>query len=78
MLGSAGGCPVDEGTCCDKDNRCDIGEGDCDSDSDCADGLKCGTDNCHAMARLARNLNSQDAFDSSDDCCIKDGNEGTQ
>lgn len=26
---------------CTKDKPCDIGEGDCDSDAECADGLKC-------------------------------------
>ena len=26
--------------------KCNQGEGDCDSDSHCADGLICGTDNC--------------------------------
>ena len=30
---------------CTKNNQCDIGEGDCDSDSDCKPGLKCGQRN---------------------------------
>ena len=37
-------------------------EGDCNSDSDCLDGLKCGNNNC--------NENSGN-WDSSDDCCYK-------
>ena len=48
--------------CCTASNPCNIGEGDCDKDSECAAGLICGTDNCidfrsnvHALA----------------DCCIK-------
>ena len=32
--------------CCTNDNQCDVGEGDCDSDSNCKEGLKCGSDNC--------------------------------
>ena len=43
----------DEGTewnCCgkDKDTKCNMGEGDCDRDDDCKDGLICGNDNCKA------------------------------
>ncbi len=47
-------------SCCRPVNRCGAGEGDCDSDKDCQDGFKCGTDNC-----------SGDTFDAGDDCCYK-------
>ena len=47
--------------CCGSGNyKCLAGEGDCDSDSDCASGLFCGTNNCQGPN-----------FDSGDDCCIK-------
>ena len=35
-------------SCCSKSNQCGEGEGDCDNDSECLDGLKCGDDNCPA------------------------------
>ena len=37
-----------------------MGEGDCDSDSDCAGDLVCGTDNCQDF---------DSAFSSTHDCC---------
>jgi len=48
-------------SCCDN-GICGVNEGDCDNDSDCKDGLVCGTDNCVG-----------DTFQSSDDCCKLDG-----
>jgi len=33
--------------CCRRNGPCNVGEGDCNSDSECADGLKCGKNNCH-------------------------------
>jgi len=47
--------------CC-SDGACGLGEGDCDSNADCANDLVCGTDNCKA------NFDST-SFDSTDDCC---------
>ena len=32
--------------CCHVDNKCSEDEGDCDEDSDCESGLKCGSNNC--------------------------------
>ena len=32
--------------CCTKENPCSEGDGDCDVDEDCKDGLICGTNNC--------------------------------
>ena len=45
-------------SCCSISNQCDIGEGDCDIDSQCSGNLKCGTDNCGAN------------FPTGFDCCI--------
>ena len=36
-----------------KDNKCAKGEGDCDSDSECAAGLTCGKDNCREFEPAA-------------------------
>ena len=49
-------CPYWEtsGDCC---TNCDINYGDCDSDNDCKNGLKCGSDNCPSE------------YPSSYDCC---------
>ena len=46
--------------CCSSSNKCDENQGDCDNDSDCKSGLKCGTDNCPAGFP-----------DKSYDCCYK-------
>ena len=32
--------------CCRKNGPCDVGQGDCNRDSECADGLQCGDNNC--------------------------------
>ena len=32
--------------CCSASHKCGENQGDCDNDSDCKHGLKCGTDNC--------------------------------
>ena len=34
--------------CCSSYHKCDLNQGDCDDDSDCKSGLKCGKDNCSA------------------------------
>jgi len=49
-------------SCCQNhpNQRCGIGEGDCDEDMDCEQGLVCGIDNCRAWGS---------GFDSTDDCC---------
>ena len=55
-------------SCCSETNRCDVGEGDCDKDSHCLDGLKCGSDNCPS----SRTFGSTE-WDYGDDCCYKPG-----
>jgi len=47
-------------SCCNGSNRCGVGGGDCDEDSDCQDGLKCGENNCNQFHAGAM---------SSADCC---------
>ena len=37
----------DSRNCCTQTKSCDEGQGDCDSDSDCLQGLKCGRNNCN-------------------------------
>ena len=52
---------------CSSSNRCIEDKGDCDHDSECKEGLKCGTDTCPAE------LNLEPFFD----CCYKpcEGND---
>ena len=38
---------VNHWDCCSSTNRCDEGEGDCDSDEDCIGNLVCGSNNCN-------------------------------
>ena len=47
--------------CCTSQDKCNLGEGDCDNDSHCAGSLVCGYNNCAAG-------------DSSMDCCIRNCN----
>ena len=49
-------------TCCQTYNKCTVNEGDCDSDKDCLNGLKCGTNNC-------KDFFGHGGFDRFDDCC---------
>ena len=51
-------------TCCTSSRPCGAGEGDCDSDVDCAGNLQCGYDNCNAFF----------GFTSSYDCCYDPSN----
>ena len=50
-------------SCCTTTNKCGEDEGDCDIDSDCKDGLQCGTDNCSQKSGLQ--------WGPGDDCCCK-------
>ena len=56
-------------TCCTPTNLCDVDEGDCDSDSDCKEGLKCGSRNCKTKSGLQ--------WDVKDDCCYEPGKDLT-
>ena len=59
MLGCQGG-----DRCCTPENKCGEDEGDCDTDNDCQEGLKCGQqlDNCHGNGP---------EWDATDDCCYR-------
>ena len=57
-------------SCCTSSNQCNVGEGDCDFDEDCATGLICGTDNCQETGIPGSDWNY------SADCCI--GKFGSQ
>ena len=46
-------------SCCTDSEKCGVGEGDCDYDSDCHGSLKCGHNNCPQVV----------TFGSGDDCC---------
>ena len=48
--------------CCSYQNPCGKGEGDCDFDSDCYRGLKCGHDNCWSSFGVG-------SWESKADCC---------
>ena len=50
-----------DSSCCTAENPCGVGEGDCDTDNQCAGGLVCGVDNCGPE------------FPSNYDCC-REGN----
>jgi hypothetical protein len=52
----------DDGSYCKPSRRCSEGQGDCDSDDDCASGLACGKDNCRDFHPNAA---------TSMDCCIR-------
>ena len=57
---STSGCSSnDDWDCCSSSNKCGVNEGDCDSDSECMDGLVCGSNNCPAGAEYGF------------DCCTK-------
>ena len=46
LLGHCNGIPTTNFGCCTSSNPCDVGEGDCNLDSECAGRLICGSDNC--------------------------------
>ena len=48
--------------CCSEETKCGEMEGDCNSDKDCKEGLKCGQNNCNANAGT---------WKPTDDCCYK-------
>jgi len=55
------------GTCTNDDcTGLKFGDGDCDSDSDCAAGLRCGSNNCRSMHEQGK---GKGCFDTSSDCC---------
>ena len=57
-----GGTKADMQECCSINNQCSLGQGDCDSHSECAGGLVCGRNNC-----------GPEFLWSSADCCKEEG-----
>ena len=65
------GSPGQGNNCCTSQNQCGEIEGDCDSDSDCFENLKCGTDNCPIQGNLIMGT-VESRFDKArfkKDCC---------
>ena len=56
-------------SCCNSTQQCGEGEGDCDSDADCAGNLKCGQGN-----GLDDNCDNSLGFPSTYDCCYDPSN----
>lgn len=52
-------------SCCTTENPCEEDRGDCDVDSDCKIGLRCGENNCKRKTGLQ--------WDVTDDCCYSPG-----
>jgi len=53
--------------CCGPDKKCGAGEGDCDADEDCEDGLVCGFNNC---GDFEDNTVDEVSPSADADCCI--------
>ena len=51
-----------DGECCTEQEKCSLGGGDCDKDSECVPGTVCGKDNCQDFHPTAAKLS---------DCCIE-------
>ena len=51
--------------CCRYNGPCNLGEGDCNKDSECADGLTCGSNNCQSDFSTG-----QTWWGRRHDCCI--------
>ena len=62
--GSCDGVPITNWGCCTSQKKCAVGGGDCDSDTQCSSGLKCGTNNCQKDFST-----SGSNWDSTADCC---------
>ena len=54
----------DISNCCSEEQPCQEGTGDCDRDSECENGLRCGVDNC--QTEFADEKSNWKPYD---DCC---------
>ena len=71
-LGSSATCngiPSSDPDCCSSLSPCDDGRGDCDTDSECKDDLKCGINNCHRDFSV-----NTSNWNWHDDCCAGTSN----
>ena len=66
------GIPSTDWSCCSSTSPCNVGEGDCDFDSDCAGSLTCGMNNC--VNDFSSNGSS---WSSAADCCVMMGQGGS-
>ena len=58
--GKCNGIPNTDWSCCSDTNYCNLGEGDCDFDLDCAGSLTCGEDaGLRRMARCLTNIHHE-------------------
>merc|ERR1712106_1060046 len=55
--------------CCTREQPCGEGEGDCENNAECGQGLACGTNNCKQFG---------DFFHKKDDCCVRSDSTGKQ
>ncbi len=56
--------------CCNSSNKCGLGEGDCDTDSDCVSGLECGAcDHEFDVPTVGTWTMEEENFSQSDACC---------
>jgi len=56
---------------CTGDAKCNVGEGDCDNDDECAGGLVCGRNSCDTAFNAKVDINKKKFFPSGQaDCCI--------
>ena len=63
--------------CCTSSDQCGEGEGDCDSDVDCAGNLKCGQLVHYGQGNgLDGNCDTSLGFHSDYDCCYDPGSDG--
>ena len=63
--GQCNGVPLTDWSCCSSSSPCNVGGGDCDTDSHCTGGITCGTNNCR------RDFSSTGSnWGSAADCCI--------
>ena len=60
------GIPSTHWSCCSTANPCQLGQGDCDSNSECAGTLVCGLNNCRADHSITGSN-----WDTIADCCIR-------
>ena len=54
---------------CNSSNKCKLGEGDCNTDNDCEENLKCGVNNCDPNKPLKNGKGFEGSNRPLADCC---------
>ena len=67
------GYPQTEWDCCNPTAKCGIGEGDCDTDDDCAGDLICGSDRDNSNNCKLSFANPASFWSDKTDCCTEPG-----